>query len=157
MSTEQTFTATNAGQIWADVISHVGTVNVTVDPSLTHAEITVRTGSDEGPIAEAVRNTTVREHVSNGINVFEVRVPKVNGGAGTVMQIGGSTFSFSGGSGIQVGGNNFGVINTGEMTGAVISGGDIWVGGQKVVAGVAWSPSRARSSAGPVPAPSSST
>ncbi|MEU4128651.1 S1 family peptidase [Streptomyces wuyuanensis] len=56
LSTEQTFTATTAGQIWADVISHVGTVSVTVDPSLTHAEITVRTGSDEGPIAEAVRN-----------------------------------------------------------------------------------------------------
>ncbi|MGP4001533.1 DUF4097 family beta strand repeat-containing protein [Streptomyces sp. 8N706] len=130
MSTEQTFTATNAGQIWADVISHVGTVNVTDDPSLTHAEITVRTGSDEGTIADAVRNTTVREHVSNGINVFEVRVPKVNGGAGTVMQIGGSTFSFSGGStGV---GQNFGVVS-GSVTGMTISNGDVIIGGRKVV------------------------
>lgn len=132
LSTEQTFTATTAGRIWADVISNVGTVDVTVDPHLEHAEITVRTNSDEGPIADAVRSTTVREHVSNGLNVFEVRVPKADGG-GTTMQIGGSHFSFSGNSGVSIGGGNFGVINTGEMTGAVISGGDIWVGGRQVV------------------------
>ncbi|MCX4707195.1 DUF4097 family beta strand repeat-containing protein [Streptomyces sp. NBC_01373] len=126
MSTEKTFTATTAGRIFADLISHVGTVNVFVEPSLKNAEITVRTSDNEGPLADAVNGTTRREYDYNGTNVLELRVPRVEGGVfggGTnVVQIGGSRFSFNGG-----------VINTGTMTGVTISNGDVWVGGQRVV------------------------
>jgi hypothetical protein len=126
LSTEKTFTATTAGRIFADLISHVGTVNVFVEPSLKNAEITVRTSDNEGPLADAVNGTTHREYDYNGTNVLEVRVPRVEGGVfggGTnVVQIGGSRFSFNGG-----------VINTGTMTGVTISNGDVWVGGQRVV------------------------
>ncbi|WP_060903069.1 MULTISPECIES: DUF4097 family beta strand repeat-containing protein [Streptomyces] len=128
MSTEKTFTATTAGRIFADLISHVGTVNVFIEPSLKNAEITVRTSDNEGPLADAVNGTTRREYDYNGTKVLEVRVPRVEGGVfagGTnVVQIGGSRFSFNGG-----------VINTGTMTGVTISNGDIWVGGQRVVSG----------------------
>lgn len=55
MTTSQTFTATAAGAVWTDIISHVGTVNVTIDPTLKNAVITVSTGDDEGPLADAVR------------------------------------------------------------------------------------------------------
>ncbi len=128
LSTEKTFTATTAGRIFADLISHVGTVNVFIEPSLKNAEITVRTSDNEGPLADAVNGTTRREYDYNGTKVLEVRVPRVEGGVfagGTnVVQIGGSRFSFNGG-----------VINTGTMTGVTISNGDIWVGGQRVVSG----------------------
>ncbi|MGI5444123.1 DUF4097 family beta strand repeat-containing protein [Streptomyces shenzhenensis] len=128
MSTEKTFTATTAGRIFADLISHVGTINVFIEPSLKNAEITVRTSDNEGPLADAVNGTTRREYDYNGTKVLEVRVPRVEGGVfagGTnVVQIGGSRFSFNGG-----------VVNTGTMTGVTISNGDIWVGGQRVVSG----------------------
>ncbi|MEU9072581.1 DUF4097 family beta strand repeat-containing protein [Streptomyces sp. NPDC048306] len=123
--TTQTFTATTAGPIWADVISHIGTVNVTVDRTLKNALITVSTPDEEGPVADAVRDTTSREHTSNGVNVLEVRVPKVNGGGNTfiggggfsttTMTVGGSTFTFSGSGGVSM------------------VGGDIYMGGKKIV------------------------
>lgn len=123
--TTQTFTATAAGPIWADVISHIGTVNVTVDPTLKNALITVSTPDEEGPVADAVRDTASREHTSNGVNVLEVRVPKVNGGgtfiggggfSTTTMTVGGSTFTFTGNGG-----------------GVSMVGGDIYMGGRKIV------------------------
>ncbi|MEU9595045.1 DUF4097 family beta strand repeat-containing protein [Streptomyces sp. NPDC048193] len=125
MSTEKTFTASTAGRVFADLISKVGTVNVYVDPALKTAEITVRTTDNEGPLADAVNGATHREYDYNGTRVLEVHVPEVEGGVfgGTsVVQIGGSRFSFNGG-----------VINTGSMTGVTISNGDVWVGGQRVV------------------------
>ena len=127
LSTEKTFTASTAGRIFADLISHVGTVNVFVDPAVKTAEITIRTSDNDGPLADAVNGTTHREYDYNGTNVLEVRVPKVDGGmfgSTNVVQIGGSRFSFNGG-----------VINTGSMTGVTISNGDVWVGGQRVVSG----------------------
>ncbi|MEJ8653648.1 DUF4097 family beta strand repeat-containing protein [Streptomyces sp. MS1.AVA.3] len=127
MSTSQTFTATAAGAIWTDVISHVGTVNVTVDRSLKNAVITVRTGDDEGPLADAVRGTTKKESTHKNLNCLTIRVPKV---PGNTMTMGNSTFSFNGGN--MVIGQNFGVIR-GSVTGMTISNGDITIGGRKVV------------------------
>ena len=126
MSTSQTFTATAtaAGAVWTDVISHVGTVNVTVDPTLKHAVITVSTGDDDGPLADAVRGATKQESTHQSLNCLTVRVPKVRG---NTMTMGNSTFSFNGGN--MVVGQNFGVV-TGSMT---ISNGDVIIGGRKVV------------------------
>lgn len=127
MTTRQTFTATDSGPIWADITSHTGAVTVTVDPTLTRAQITVSTPDTEGPAADAVRGTTSREHTSNGVDVLEIRVPKI---PSNHMQVGGSSFHFSSGD-LDV--SQYGVVNTGTMTGAVISGGNIWVGGHQVV------------------------
>ncbi|MGD6765989.1 DUF4097 family beta strand repeat-containing protein [Streptomyces sp. BH097] len=129
MSTSQTFTATAAGAIWTDVISHVGTVNVSVDRSLKHAVITVSTGDDEGPLADAVRGTTKKESKYQHLDCVTIRVPKVEG---STMTMGNSTFHFSGG-GLTVG-QNFGVV-TGSVTGVTISNGDITIGGRQVVRG----------------------
>ncbi|MEU1309495.1 DUF4097 family beta strand repeat-containing protein [Streptomyces cinnamoneus] len=118
MSTEQTFTATAAGQIWADIAVDSGIVTVTVEPGLKAARITVRTPTDEGPVADAVRNTTSYEHVSNGRNVLTVCVPKVQGGTCTTVQFGAGSFSSM-------------VFTAG--TGTVVSGGDVYVGGQQIV------------------------
>ncbi|MGP9023212.1 DUF4097 family beta strand repeat-containing protein (plasmid) [Streptomyces sp. BR1] len=127
MSTSQTFTATAAGAVWADVISHVGTVNVSVDRSLKHAVITVSTGDDEGPLADAVRGTTKEESTYKHLDCVTVRVPKVQG---STMTMGNSSFHFSGGN--MVVGQNFGVV-TGSVTGMTISNGDVIIGGRKVV------------------------
>ncbi|MBL1115460.1 DUF4097 family beta strand repeat protein [Streptomyces sp. 110] len=127
MSTSQTFTATAAGAIWTDIISHVGTVNVTVDRSLKHAVITVSTGDDDGPLADAVRNTTKKESRYQGLDCLTIRVPEVQG---NVMTMGNSTFRFSGGN--TVIGQNFGVVS-GSVTGMTISDDDVIIGGRKIV------------------------
>ncbi|MER6609883.1 DUF4097 family beta strand repeat-containing protein [Streptomyces sp. NPDC000927] len=127
MSTSQTFTATADGAIWTDVISHVGTVNVTIDPTIKHAVITVSTGDDDGPLADAVRGTTKRESRYQNLDCVTVRVPEVEG---NTMTMGNSTFSFNGGN--MVVGQNFGVVR-GSVTGVTISNGDIVIGGRKVV------------------------
>ncbi|OKK05294.1 hypothetical protein AMK09_37735 [Streptomyces sp. CB02488] len=127
MTTSQTFTATAAGAVWTDVISHVGTVNVTVDRSLKHAVITVSTGDDEGPLADAVRGTTKNESRYQNLDCLTVRVPEVQG---NTMTMGNSSFHFSGGN--MVVGQNFGVVR-GSVTGMTISNGDVIIGGRKVV------------------------
>ncbi|MFD5510773.1 DUF4097 family beta strand repeat-containing protein [Streptomyces sp. NPDC127051] len=129
MTTSQTFTATAAGPLWTDVISHVGTVNVTIDPTLKNAVVTVSTGDDEGPLADAVRGTTMQESTHKALNCLTIRVPEVEG---NTMTMGSSTFNFSGNS--MVVGQNFGVIS-GSVTGMTISGGDISIGGRKVISG----------------------
>lgn len=127
MTTSQTFTATAAGALWTDVISHVGTVTVTVDPTLKHAVVTVSTGDDEGPLADAVRAARMSEKTYQNLECITVRVPKVQG---NTMTMGNSTFSFNGG-GITVG-QTFGVVR-GSVTGMTISDGDIIIGGRTVV------------------------
>ncbi|MFJ4879952.1 DUF4097 family beta strand repeat-containing protein [Streptomyces sp. NPDC088745] len=124
MTTSKTFTATAAGAVGTDIISHVGTVTVTVDPTLTHAVITVSTSDDDGPLADAVRGATKQESTYQNLSCLTVRVPEVNG---NTMTMGNSTFNFNGGIG-----QNFGVI-TGPVTGIHMSGGDISIGGRKVV------------------------
>lgn len=127
MTASQTFTATAAGAVWTDVISHVGTVNVTIDPTLKHAVVTVSTSDDEGPLADAVRGTTKKENKYQHLDCLTIRVPEVEG---NVMTMGNSTFSFNGGN--MVVGQNFGVVR-GSVTGMTISNGDIVIGGRKVV------------------------
>ncbi|MFE5718588.1 DUF4097 family beta strand repeat-containing protein [Streptomyces erythrochromogenes] len=129
MTTSKTFTATAAGSLWADVISHLGSVNVTIDPTLTNAVVTVSTGDDEGPLADAVRGTTMKESTHQALNCLTVRVPEVEG---NTMTMGNSTFSFGGNS--MVVGQNIGVIR-GSVTGMIVNGGDITIGGRKVVSG----------------------
>ncbi|WP_030889859.1 DUF4097 family beta strand repeat-containing protein [Streptomyces sp. NRRL S-1868] len=127
MTTSQTFTATAAGAIWTDVISHVGTVNVTVDPTLTHAVITVSTGDDDGPLADAVRGATKQESTYQSLNCLclTVRVPKAKGHTMTM----GNSFSCNG---TMVVGHNYGVV-TSSGSGMTISDGDVIIGGRKVV------------------------
>ncbi|MBL1086798.1 DUF4097 family beta strand repeat protein [Streptomyces actinomycinicus] len=125
--TEKTFTASAALPAVADITSHVGQVIVTVNPQLTTAQVKVHTADAEGPLADAVNNTTITEQNVGRESRLRISVPKVDGGisgASTVVQVGGSRFSFNGG-----------IVNTGSMTGVTMSGGDIWVGGQKIVSG----------------------
>ncbi|MEV7442967.1 DUF4097 family beta strand repeat-containing protein [Streptomyces sp. NPDC091204] len=126
MTTSKTFTATAAGALWADIISHLGTVNVTIDPTLTNAVVTVSTGDDEGRLADAA---TMEESTHQALNCLTVCVPKVKG---NTMTTGGTTINFGGNS--MVVGQNFGVIG-GSVTGMTISGGDITIGGRRVVSG----------------------
>ncbi|MFE5096666.1 DUF4097 family beta strand repeat-containing protein [Streptomyces sp. NPDC056638] len=127
MTTSQTFTATAAGAVWTDVISHVGAVNVTIDPTLKNAVVTVSTGDDEGPLADAVRGATTQESKYKNLDCLTIRVPEVEG---STMSMGNSTFSFNGGN--MVVGQNFGVVR-GSVTGMTISDGDVIIGGRKVV------------------------
>ncbi|MGW2089089.1 DUF4097 family beta strand repeat-containing protein [Streptomyces sp. NPDC001880] len=127
MSTSQTFTAEAVGAVWADVTSHVGAVNVTIDPTLKNAVVTVSTGDDEGPLADAVRGATKKESTYQNLNCLTVRVPEVQG---NTMTMGNSTFSFNGGN--MVVRQNFGVVR-GSVTGMTIADGDITIGGRKVV------------------------
>ncbi|MCZ1012677.1 DUF4097 family beta strand repeat-containing protein [Streptomyces lydicus] len=127
MSTSQTFTATAAGALWTDIISHVGTVNVTIDPTLKNTVVTVSTDDDEGPLADAVRGATQKESTYQNLNCLTVRLPEVQR---NTMTMGNSTFSFNGGN--MVVGQNFGVVR-GSVTGMTISNGDVIIGGRKVV------------------------
>ncbi|MFF9691057.1 DUF4097 family beta strand repeat-containing protein [Streptomyces sp. NPDC014623] len=127
MTTSQTFTATAAGAVWTDIISHVGTVNVSVDPTLKHAVITVSTDDDDGPLADAVRGATKSESRYQNLDCVTVRVPEAEG---NTMTMGNSTYRFSGGN--MVVRQNFGVIR-GSVTGMAIADGDITIGGHKVV------------------------
>lgn len=123
LSSEKIHVMNTAGAIELDLSVSNGAVNVTVDPKAVYGRVRVHTAAAEGPVADAVNDTKFTEHG----NKLTVSVPDdLAGGMGgtNVVQIGGSTFSFGGG-----------VVNTGSMTGVTISGGDIWVGGQRVVSG----------------------
>ncbi|MFJ5787919.1 DUF4097 family beta strand repeat-containing protein [Streptomyces hydrogenans] len=124
MSSEKTPVMNTAGAIELDLAVSNGAVNVTVDPTAVHGRVRVHTAATEGPVADAVADTAFTE---SG-NKLTVSVPDDttggNGGSYSVMQVGGNVVSFNGG-----------IINTGTMTGMTINNGDIWVGGQRVVAG----------------------
>lgn len=125
--TEKTFTASAALPTTAYITSHVGQVTVTVNPNLKTAQVKVHTADTEGPLAEAVSNTTITESAAGHETHVNINVPKgsLGGNSGsTVVQVGGNRFSFNGG-----------VVNTGTMTGVTISNGDVWVGGRQVVSG----------------------
>ncbi|MCX4682458.1 hypothetical protein OG413_45855 [Streptomyces sp. NBC_01433] len=122
MSTQKMHTATATGPVELDLSVSNGRINVHVNPAAVNATVTVHTAAEDGPIADAVNDTKVTEHGGK----LTVSVPDdMAGGIGgtNVVQVGGSTFSFGGG-----------VVNTGTMTGVTISDGDIWIGGQRVVA-----------------------
>lgn len=126
LSTSQTFTATAAGAVWAAIISPVGTVNVTVDPTLKNAVVTVSTGDDEGPLADAVRGATKKESTYQHLDCLTVRVPKVQGDT----RMGDSTYSYTDGHTMVR--QNVGVVH-GSVTGMTIRNGDVYMGGRKIV------------------------
>ncbi|WP_433894831.1 DUF4097 family beta strand repeat-containing protein [Streptomyces sp. CA-111067] len=118
--TTKTYTATHSSSRWADITSPAGTVNVTVDPALQYAQITISTSAESGPYADAVRDTTIRETPGRQQDVIAVEVPEV---PGQTMRMGGAVFT----------GANFGVVNTGTINGTVISNGDLYMGGHRIV------------------------
>ncbi|MFC7796231.1 DUF4097 family beta strand repeat-containing protein [Streptomyces cinereoruber] len=124
MSSEKTHVMNTAGAIELDLSVSHGAVNVTVDPTATHGRVRVHTAATEGTVADAVTDATFTERGTKlTVSVPDDSVDGI-GGSYSVMQVGGNVVSFNGG-----------VINTGTMTGMTISNGDIWVGGQRVVAG----------------------
>ncbi|MFF6888651.1 hypothetical protein ACFY9F_36370 [Streptomyces sp. NPDC012421] len=124
MSSEKIHVMSAAGAIELNLSVSHGAVSVTVDPKAVYGRVRVHTAATEGPVANAVTDTTFTERG----NRLTVSVPDDSvggmGGSYSVMQVGGNVVSFNGG-----------VINTGTMTGMTISNGDIWVGGRQVVAG----------------------
>ncbi|GAA1376693.1 DUF4097 family beta strand repeat-containing protein [Streptomyces beijiangensis] len=123
MSAQKSYTATNTGLIQLDLELGNGQINVTVDPKTIRAEVTVRTTATPGPITDVVNATRFTESGGH-LTLVVPDAMTVGGSPASTVQIGGSTFSF-----------NSGVINTGTMTGVTVSNGDVWVGGQQVVAG----------------------
>ncbi|MBK3588777.1 DUF4097 family beta strand repeat protein, partial [Streptomyces sp. MBT57] len=132
MTTTRTFTATTDGAVWADIISPVGAVTVTVDPTITRAVITLSTTQDEGPLAEAVAAATHREHPYRGMQCIRVDVPEARGEDQPAFHRGsGSTYNFGRNSILT---QHFGTIN-GSVTGMTMDNGDISIGGRKIVSG----------------------
>ncbi|MGW3954081.1 hypothetical protein ACWEKM_24880 [Streptomyces sp. NPDC004752] len=122
MTSEKIHVMNTAGATELDLSVSNGAVNVTVDPKAVYGRVRVHTAATEGPVADAVNDTQFTELG----NTLTVAVPDDLAGGisgSNVVQIGGSTFSFNGG-----------VVNTGTMTGVTISDGDVWVGGQRIVA-----------------------
>lgn len=122
MTSEQIHVMNTTDAIELDLSVSNGAVNVTVDPTAVYGRVRVHTVATEGPVADAVNSTKFTEHG----NKLTVAVPDdITGGnsGSSVVQFGGSSFSFGGG-----------VVNTGTMTGVTIRDGDVWVGGQRVVA-----------------------
>lgn len=122
LTSEKIHVMNTVGATELDLSVSNGAVNVTVDPKAVYGRVRVHTAATEGPAADAVNDTKFTERGDK----LTVSVPDdmVGGNSGSsVVQIGGSTFSFGG------------VVNTGTMTGVTISDGDVWVGGQCIVAG----------------------
>jgi DUF4097 and DUF4098 domain-containing protein YvlB len=124
LSSEKTHVMKTAGAIELDLSVSNGQINVHVDPAAVYGRVRVHTAATEGPVADAVTDATFAERGTK--LTVSVRDDSAGGIGGnySVMQVGGSTFSFNGG-----------VINTGTMTGMTINNGDVWVGGQRIVAG----------------------
>lgn len=115
-------TSSRSGAVLAEVIAGHADLTVTVDPGITRAEVTVTTTATTGPVADAVRRTTIRD-TPRGI---EVRVPETGGqGATTVTHYPGGAVTVT-----QVMGNV-----TGNVTGIQIGGrnsGGVFINGQRV-------------------------
>ncbi|MFI6530252.1 hypothetical protein [Streptomyces uncialis] len=124
MSSAKTHVMTTAGAVELNLSVPHGAVSVTVDPHADHGQVRVHTTATEGPAADAVTDTHFTEHSGRlTVSVPDSPADGSSSGAGTTVQIGGSTFSFGGG-----------VLDTGTMPGLTVSDGDIWIGGQHVVA-----------------------
>ncbi|MFJ2007951.1 DUF4097 family beta strand repeat-containing protein [Streptomyces chartreusis] len=117
--TEQTFTASAALPTVAYINSSIGEVTVTVEPTLKTAQVKVHTDATEGPLADAVNNTTITERQAGSETFLHINVPDVDSGSVNVVQVGGSTVRFG--------------TNYGSMTTNNVHEGDVWIGGQKVV------------------------
>ncbi|MFF6991656.1 DUF4097 family beta strand repeat-containing protein [Streptomyces sp. NPDC010273] len=104
------------GPIALDLAMSTGSIRVVVDPELKQARMVLTTEAASGPSADAIRDTTVSLTGQN----LRVRVPDVAGG------MGGSTMTFSGGSGVQIVGGNVHITGHG--------GGKVFVNGREVTA-----------------------
>ncbi|MEW2497562.1 hypothetical protein AB0942_29105 [Streptomyces nodosus] len=122
MTSEKIHVMNTAGAIELDLSVSNGAVNVTVDPKAVYGRVRVHTAATEGPVADAVNDAKFTERGDKlTVSVPDDMVGGIN--SSSVVQVGGSTFSFGGG-----------VVNTGTMTGVTISDGDVWVGGERIVA-----------------------
>ncbi|WP_103528975.1 DUF4097 family beta strand repeat-containing protein [Streptomyces sp. SM12] len=116
MNTQQQHTARRTGPLLADIASDTGAIDVIVDESIRQATVTVSTTETTGPLADAVRATTIRE-TTTGI---EVRVPRTDGHASSSVFHGNSygvrqTVVNNRGSSIQISGSNNGTIVGGRL------------------------------------------
>lgn len=109
MTTTRTHTA-QSGITVLDLTQQTGRIRINASRMTKAITVTVATGADTGPSAEAVNNAIIRE--SNGRLVVHVEGP-AGGGSNIVVSGGGSVVMSSGGS-ISIGGNNFGSINVGR-------------------------------------------
>jgi hypothetical protein len=126
VSTQRTLTATTIGPVCPDIVSASGTVDVVVDPGLRHARVVVRTDNDDGPTADAVRDTVLRERIVRGAPVIEIHVPEPAGaGSSPGVRIGNMTIGAMSGvvggtttmwiDGVRVASTSTGA-STGEIT-----------------------------------------
>ncbi|MFI1200906.1 DUF4097 family beta strand repeat-containing protein [Streptomyces sp. NPDC020883] len=122
--TERTIPVDAIGPIALDLTMTAGSIRVAVDPGLKQARVVLKTEATAGPSADAIRNTAVGLTGQN----LRVRVPDMAGGmsASTTIRMGGSTMTFSGGSGVQVVGGN--VYVSGNV------GGKVFINGREVTA-----------------------
>ena len=120
----KTHTGTHTGPITLNVRLTAGQIRVVAEDR-DRAEIVVSTPDSSGPSAEAVTNTAITETGGH----LEVRVPNPGGTGGAMIQ--------TGGGGVIVG-SNYGVVVGGNMYGSMMSGvtgGEMWVNGQRVTGG----------------------
>jgi hypothetical protein len=122
--TERTILVDAFGPIALDLTMNTGSIRVTVDPELKRPRVVLKTEATSGPSADAIRDTTVSLTGQD----LKVRVPDTAGGTNgsTAISMGSNTVTFSGGSGVQIVGNNVYVSgNTGSK---------VFVNGQEVTA-----------------------
>ncbi|MFD8155327.1 MULTISPECIES: hypothetical protein [Streptomyces] len=118
--TAQTFNATAAGPILAAVTADMGEVLVTVDPTATAARVVVHTDDTEGPAADAVNRSQIRQ---DG-NRLMITVPEVEG---STVVMGNATFRSNGGAQFY---QNVTTVRRGQtLTGVTIVNGNVVSGG----------------------------
>lgn len=116
--TEQTYTRATAGAVSAEVTSRVGRIAVVVDATATHAKVKVHTSDAEGPLADAVRDTTIVDRCGR----LRVQVPETAGAAGSIISTG------------TMRGFRNEITVTGNVGGSmVVSSGDVFIGGRQIV------------------------
>ncbi|MFE7611650.1 DUF4097 family beta strand repeat-containing protein [Streptomyces celluloflavus] len=122
--TERTIPVDVFGPITLDLLMFAGGIRVVVDPMLKQARVVLKTEATSGPSADAIRDTAVS---LNG-RKLRVHVPDAAGSVSgsTTVRMGGSTMTFSGGSGVQVVGGNVYVSGN--------SGGKVFINGREVTA-----------------------
>lgn len=141
MPTTQTHTAFKPGPVNLDVSLTAGEIRVVVDPNCAQATVTVKTADDNGPSADAVNRTRITDGTPG---VLVVSVPRTSGADGVTVVGNGSVQmnSFGGrgrtvvsnvGSGVFIGGDNYGVVST--DSGVTIVNGQVISGGGTVIVG----------------------
>ncbi|MEV7466151.1 DUF4097 family beta strand repeat-containing protein [Streptomyces kronopolitis] len=114
----------------ATLLGNGGTVTVRADASCERATLTVSTADEDGPSAEAVRNTALRQ-ISKGLHV-NVQGDGASSGGTTIVRGGGRGVTV-----IQSAGNVTGTMigYQGDVIGGNFVGGDMIVNGVRVSGG----------------------